>query len=56
MAMMRLLARDTKHIAVMPPVVVRDELNNGTLKDYGALPRRLGRVLRHYHPAPVRVA
>ncbi|KAE8438360.1 LysR family transcriptional regulator [Vreelandella piezotolerans] len=38
MAMMRLLARDTQHIAVMPPVVVRDELNNGTLKDYGALP------------------
>ncbi|RUR27200.1 LysR family transcriptional regulator [Vreelandella andesensis] len=38
MAMMRLLARDTQHIAVMPPVVVRDELHNGTLKDYGALP------------------
>ncbi|BBI74317.2 hypothetical protein HAALTHF_37280n [Vreelandella aquamarina] len=38
MAMMRLLARDTQHIAVMPPVVVRDELHNCTLKDYGALP------------------
>lgn len=38
MAMMRLLARDTQHIAVMPPVVVRDELQQGTLIDYGALP------------------
>jgi len=38
MALMRLLTRDTHHIAIMPPVVVRDELRAGTLKDFGALP------------------
>lgn len=38
MAMMRLLTRDSGHMAVLPPVVVRDELKNGSLKDYGALP------------------
>ncbi|MBS61507.1 LysR family transcriptional regulator [Salinisphaera sp.] len=38
MAMMRLLARDTGAIAVLPPVVVRDELKNETLQEYGALP------------------
>ncbi|AOY87778.1 LysR family transcriptional regulator [Marinobacter salinus] len=38
MAMMRLLARDTQHFAVLPPVVVRDELQAGSLYDYGALP------------------
>ncbi|MCM0612125.1 LysR family transcriptional regulator [Marinobacter sediminum] len=38
MAMMRLLARDTRHFAVLPPVVVRDELQAGSLFDYGALP------------------
>lgn len=38
MAMMRLLARDTRYFAVLPPVVVRDELESGSLHDYGALP------------------
>ncbi|OZB19602.1 MAG: LysR family transcriptional regulator [Marinobacter sp. 34-60-7] len=38
MAMLRLLTRDSGHFAVLPPVVVRDELRNGVLKDYGALP------------------
>ncbi|GAB5476581.1 MAG: LysR family transcriptional regulator [Marinobacter nauticus] len=38
MAMMRLLTRDSGHYAILPPVVVRDELRNGELKDYGALP------------------
>ncbi|WP_211607240.1 LysR substrate-binding domain-containing protein [Halomonas daqiaonensis] len=38
MALMRLLARDTAHLAVLPPVVVRDELRVGTLSDFGALP------------------
>jgi LysR family transcriptional activator of nhaA len=38
MAMMRLLTRDSGHYAVLPPVVVRDELNSGALVDYGALP------------------
>jgi len=36
--MMRLLTRDTGHFAIMPPVVVRDELESGALADYGALP------------------
>ena len=38
MAMMRLLARDTRYFSVLPPVVVRDELKSGSLVDYGALP------------------
>lgn len=38
MAMMRLLTRDTGHFAIMPPVVVRDEMKSGALADYGALP------------------
>lgn len=38
MAMMRLLARDTLYFAILPPVVVRDELQAGSLFDYGALP------------------
>ncbi|MBD3642364.1 MAG: LysR family transcriptional regulator [Marinobacter sp.] len=38
MAMMRLLTRDTRNFAVLPPVVVRDELRAGLLRDYGALP------------------
>ncbi|MBE02126.1 LysR family transcriptional regulator [Marinobacter lutaoensis] len=38
MAMMRLLTRDSGHFAVLPPVVVRDELRQGVLRDYGALP------------------
>ena len=38
MALMRLLTRDTGHLAILPPVVVRDELTNGVLEEYGALP------------------
>ncbi|MDL0433495.1 LysR family transcriptional regulator [Marinobacter sp. TBZ242] len=38
MAMMRLLTRDSGYYAVLPPVVVRDELKSGALKDYGVLP------------------
>ncbi|WP_336368272.1 LysR family transcriptional regulator [Marinobacter sp. C2H3] len=38
MAMMRLLTRDSGQVAVLPPVVVRDELNSGVLQHYGALP------------------
>jgi len=37
MAMMRLLTRDTDHLAILPPVVVRDELQSGILQDYGEL-------------------
>lgn len=38
MALMRLLTRDTGHLSILPPVVVRDELRNGTLQEYGVLP------------------
>lgn len=38
MAMMRLLARDTGAIAVVPSVVVRDELRSGALHEYCEVP------------------
>lgn len=38
MAMLRLLARDTGALAVMPDVVVKDELKLGTLVNYLTLP------------------
>jgi len=38
MAMLRLLTRDTKAVAVMPSVVVKDEVANGNLKVYATLP------------------
>lgn len=38
MAMLRLLARDTNAIAVMPEVVVKDELKSGRLVSYLRLP------------------
>jgi len=38
MAMLRLLARDTKAVAVMPSVVVKDEIANGNLTAYTILP------------------
>lgn len=38
MALMRLLTRDTGHLAILPPVVVRDELMNGRLTEYRVLP------------------
>lgn len=38
MALMRLLSRDTGVVSILPPVVVRDELRQGALVDYGALP------------------
>jgi LysR family transcriptional activator of nhaA len=37
MAMLRLLARDVGGVAVVPEVVVQDEIRNGTLKKYGTL-------------------
>lgn len=39
MAMLRLLARDSGGVAVVPEVVVQDELRNGTLHKYCELPR-----------------
>ncbi len=38
MAMLRLLARDTKGIALLPAVVVRDELKAGDLVEYCVVP------------------
>jgi len=38
MAMMRLLARDAKALAVMPSVVVKDEISSGNLTAYTTLP------------------
>lgn len=37
MAMLRLLARDSGGVAVVPEVVVQDELNNGSLQRYAVL-------------------
>ena len=38
MAMLRLLTRDTKAVAIMPSVVVKDEIENGKLTVYATLP------------------
>jgi len=38
MAMLRLLARDSGALAVLPPVVVRDEISQGVLVEYMTLP------------------
>lgn len=56
MATMRLLARDTEAVAVLPAVVVRDELQTGILHEYATLPGLYENfycvtVERHYtHP------
>ncbi|MGE4368987.1 MAG: LysR family transcriptional regulator [Burkholderiaceae bacterium] len=38
MAMLRLLVRDSGALSVLPPVVVRDEIQQGTLVEYLAVP------------------
>lgn len=38
MAMLRLLARDSGALAVLPPVVVKDEIRQGLLEEYQRLP------------------
>jgi len=38
MAMMRLLARDTDALALVPSVVVRDELRDGVLREHCVVP------------------
>jgi LysR family transcriptional activator of nhaA len=38
MAMLRLLARDADRLALVPSVVVRDELQARTLHEYGVVP------------------
>lgn len=56
MAMLRLLARDTDAVALLPPVVVRDELRSGILQEYAVVPHLYESfyaitVRRHYqHP------
>ena len=39
MAMLRLLARDSGGVALLPEVVVQDELRNGILQAYCTVPR-----------------
>lgn len=39
MAMMRLLARDSGYLSVVPPVVVKDEIESGKLEVYQELPQ-----------------
>ncbi len=36
--MLRLLARENIGLAVVPPIVVKDELSAGTLKEFERLP------------------
>ncbi|MEZ4330479.1 MAG: LysR substrate-binding domain-containing protein [Myxococcota bacterium] len=55
MAMLRLLARDTDAIALLPTVVVRDELREGALQEYCPVPHLVERfyaitVRRHFQP------
>lgn len=59
MAMLRLLARDSGAYAILPPVVVRDELRRGELREYLALPDVTENfyavtVKRSYQPAALR--
>ncbi len=57
MAMLRLLARDTQEMALVPTVVVRDELREGRLQEYCEIPNLFEQfyaitIKRHYqHPA-----
>jgi LysR family transcriptional regulator, transcriptional activator of nhaA len=55
MAMLRLLARDTPGVALLPAVVVRDELQGGVLQEYAVLPHLYESffaitVQRHFEP------
>jgi len=55
MAMLRLLARDTLGVALLPAVVVRDELRSGVLEEYAVLPHLYESfyaitVQRHFEP------
>lgn len=59
MAMLRLLARDSGALAVLPPVVVQDELERGDLEEYLVLPNVFENfyaitVKRQYTPSLVR--
>jgi LysR family transcriptional activator of nhaA len=55
MAMLRLLARDTPGVALLPAVVVRDELQSGALQEYAVVPHLFESfyaitVQRHFEP------
>lgn len=55
MAMLRLLARDTGAVALLPTVVVRDELSSGQLVEYCVVPDLVENfyaitVQRHFEP------
>lgn len=39
MAMLRLLARDSGYLSVLPPVVVKDEIQSKQLQDYESIPQ-----------------
>ncbi len=57
MATLRLLARDTRRVALLPAVVVRDELRAGVLREYGVVPGVVERfyalTARRAHPHPL---
>ena len=55
MAMLRLLARDSGHVALLPTVVVQDELKSGKLEEYCEVPQLHENfyaitVQRHFEP------
>ena len=55
MAMLRLLARDSGHVALVPSVVVQDELRSGKLQEYCVVPQLYENfyaitVQRHFEP------
>lgn len=55
MAMLRLLARDSGAVALLPSVVVRDELSSGQLVEYGVVPDLIETfyaitIKRHFEP------
>jgi LysR family transcriptional regulator, transcriptional activator of nhaA len=55
MALLRLLARDSDSVALLPTVVVQDELRSGRLVEYGVVPNLHENfyaisVQRHFEP------
>ena len=55
MALMRLLARDSDSVALLPSVVVQDELRSGRLVEHGVVPDLYENfyaisVRRHFEP------
>ena len=59
MAMMRLLARDSDSVALLPSVVVQDELRAGVLVEYAVVPDLFETfyaitVQRHFTPPLLR--